>query len=191
VQKTLCLLRWDIGAPAWSSQETPTPPPASWRREGSPGDPLATPRDAPLLSSFPWRPPSSPCFLPVTCKQCHGRHLAPPIPCSPLLPNVLSRCTSPPSTSPSKELARSASNRRRHRGYLAREPSSPPPNCSPPNRTHRRTQGGPPVLLDPFPFFLSRQSAAPPWSLAGARHGCGRPGHHTSVACWWASGPPS
>jgi hypothetical protein len=33
-----------------------------------------------------------------------------------------------------------------------------------------------------------RRSAAPPWSLASARHGCGHPNHHASVACWWASG---
>jgi hypothetical protein len=81
---------------------------------------------------------------------------------------VLRRSPTSSSTSPSKELARSASNHRRHRGYLARELSSPSPNCLlpatlRPNRAHQRTQGEPPVLLDPSPFLF--RVAAP--AMAG------------------------
>jgi hypothetical protein len=84
----------------------------------------------------------------------------------PLLPDMLRRCAAPLAASPSKELARSTSNRRRSRGYLTGNWAPPPliplppallwPRCPP-----RWTQGEPPVLLDPSPLRLPRHSAIP------------------------------
>jgi hypothetical protein len=148
-----------------------SPPPASWRREGSLETPLAMPRDAPLLSSFPWRPPSSPCFLLVTCKQRHGRHLAPPSHALPSPADVLRRSGAPSSTSPLKESSRRALNRRRSRRFLTRNRGPPPPNLMAaavlrPSRPHRRVPGENPVRPPPFPLLLPRRSRRHGWSPA-------------------------
>jgi hypothetical protein len=103
---------------------------------------------------------------------------------------MLRRSPTSSSTSPFKELAQSASNHRRHRGYLAREPSSPPPNCSPPailrpNRAHRCTQGDPPVLLDPSPFIFPCRSArhGRPLPVSGSRSGWPLPSRPDQRGC--------
>jgi hypothetical protein len=108
---------------------------------------------------------------------------------------VLRRSAVPPEVSPAKESSRRARSRHRFAGFPRRYRATPPPNSSPPvilrpSRPHRRVPGEFPVRSDLFPRLAMRRSAAPPWSLAGARHGCGRSDHHASVACWWASGPP-
>jgi hypothetical protein len=156
----------------------------AWPSRRSPGDfpSDATPPPPPFLLS-PGRPPSSLpsvslSLLLVKLTVVHGRRLAPASRPFPSPADVLRRSPTSSSTSPSKELVRSASNRRRHRGYLAGEPSSPLPNCSPPailrpNRAHRRTQGEPPVLLDPSPFLFPRRSArhGQPLPVSGSRSG--------------------
>jgi hypothetical protein len=106
-------------------------------------------------------------FLPVTCKQRHGHHLAPPIPRSPLLPDVLRRCVAPPETSPSKELARSTSNRRRSRGYLAGNraplPSIPPrPKAKPGHRYPRAATYD--SSAHPPRYLLPRAARWPEWT---------------------------
>jgi hypothetical protein len=100
----------------------------------------------------------------------------------------------PPEVSLAEESSRRARSRRRFAGFPRRYRVTPPPNSSPsailrPSRPHRRVPGEFSVRPDLFPRLAVRRSAAPPWSLAGDRHGCGRSDHHASVACWWASGP--
>jgi hypothetical protein len=124
--------------------------------------PWRPPSDAtrrPPPSSFPWRPPSSPCFLPVTCKQRHGRHLAPLIPCSSLLPDGLRRSLTPPSSSSPKESTGTAGSHRRfarfpRRSRARRCQNPPPPARLWPNQLRRSVPSEFPVRMGPSPASL-------------------------------------
>jgi hypothetical protein len=79
---------------------------------------------------------------------------------------------SPPSSSLAEESSRRAPKRRRRRRFFCRFRASPssipqPPAILQPRRLPLRPPGEAPVLLDPFPFFLSHRSAASfgPWEV--------------------------
>jgi hypothetical protein len=144
--------------------------------------------DAAPLLPFPLSLPGFPfpmLFLLVTCKQRHGRHLAPLIPRFLLLPDVLRRCAALPATSPSKELTRGAFNRRRHHGFLAGNRPPPSSNSSSlailrPGRPPWRVHGEPPVRPPPFLLLFPRRCA---------RHG--RPSPATESRSAWAVAQPT
>jgi hypothetical protein len=60
-----------------------SPPPASWRREGSPGDPLATPRDGPPPLFFSLAPSFFPVLPPSDLQAAPWPPPSTTVPCSP------------------------------------------------------------------------------------------------------------